>query len=127
MRFSTIVSALRADFKNLLTDIYELKKFLEPQLARRLPQEGSAEDGEVAGVLPEVVVSRVQGAINGPQDVMRRIDELCDYYTRTSRRPPLLLRRAQRTVGMGAHGLAEGSRAGRHLGAAGGFRRPSDE
>ena len=42
------------------------------------------------------------GAISGPQDVMRRIDELCDYYTRNepSSPVPLLLRRAQRLVGM---------------------------
>lgn len=101
--FNDRVGTAGPDFKNLLSEIYELKKFLEPQLARRLPVEGSAEDGEAGeegsgggGVRAS------NGAIAGPQDVMRRIDELCDYYTRNepSSPVPLLLRRAQRLVGM---------------------------
>jgi type VI secretion system protein ImpA len=101
--FNDRVGTAGPDFKILLSEIYELKKFLDPQLARRLPAEGAAEDGaageESAG---GGGVRASNGAIAGPQDVMRRIDELCDYYTRSepSSPVPLLLRRAQRLVGM---------------------------
>jgi type VI secretion system protein ImpA len=102
--FNDRVGTAGPDFKNLLSEIYELKKFLEPQLARRLPVEGSAEDGEAGeeGSGGGGGVRASNGAIAGPQDVMRRIDELCDYYTRNepSSPVPLLLRRAQRLVGM---------------------------
>ncbi|WP_447736124.1 type VI secretion system protein TssA [Rhodanobacter soli] len=102
--FNDRVGTAGPDFKNLLSEIYELKKFLEPQLARRLPAEGSAEDGEAGeeGTGGSGAVRASGGAIAGPQDVMRRIDELCDYYTRNepSSPVPLLLRRAQRLVGM---------------------------
>jgi type VI secretion system protein ImpA len=102
--FNDRVGTAGPDFKNLLSEIYELKKFLEPQLARRLPAEGSAEDGEPGeeGGGAGGGVRASNGAIAGPQDVMRRIDELCDYYTRNepSSPVPLLLRRAQRLVGM---------------------------
>ncbi|MBT2144545.1 MULTISPECIES: type VI secretion system protein TssA [unclassified Rhodanobacter] len=102
--FNDRVGTAGPDFKNLLGEIYELKKFLEPQLARRLPAEGSAEDGEAGeeGSGGGGGVRASNGAIAGPQDVMRRIDELCDYYTRNepSSPVPLLLRRAQRLVGM---------------------------
>jgi len=102
--FNDRVGTAGPDFKNLLSEIYELKKFLEPQLARRLPAEGSVEDGEAGeeGTGGGGGVRASNGAIAGPQDVMRRIDELCDYYTRNepSSPVPLLLRRAQRLVGM---------------------------
>lgn len=94
------------DLKNLLSDIYELKKFLEPQLARRRPQADEAVAGDFSGdgvVSAAGGVAQVAtGAISGPQDVIRRLDELCDYFTRTepSSPVPLLLRRAQRLVGM---------------------------
>ncbi|WEN14471.1 type VI secretion system protein TssA [Rhodanobacter sp. AS-Z3] len=97
------------DLKNLLGDIYELKKFLEPQLARRRPQEGGADEAGAGGL--EAASSggaaggaarASNGAIAGPQDVMRRLDELCEYYSRNepSSPVPMLLRRAQRLVGM---------------------------
>jgi type VI secretion system protein ImpA len=101
--FNDRVGTAGPDLKNLLGDIYELKKFLEPQLARRLPQEGSPEEGGVGEDGAGVGGGRAStGAIAGPQDVMRRLDELCDYYTRNepSSPVPLLLRRAQRLVGM---------------------------
>ncbi|MEO8999624.1 MAG: type VI secretion system protein TssA [Rhodanobacter sp.] len=104
--FNDRVGTAGPDFKNLLSDIYELKKFLEPQLARRLPQEGSAEEaaGGADGAGAGGGGARAStGAIASPQDVMRRLDELCDYYTRNepSSPVPLLLRRARRLVGMG--------------------------
>ena len=91
------------DLKALLTDIYELKKFLEPQLALRLPAvvAGAGENAGEDATGGAVAMRTVTGAISGPQDVSRRIDELCDYYARhePSSPVPLLLRRAQRLVG----------------------------
>jgi type VI secretion system protein ImpA len=101
--FNDRVGTAGPDLKNLLGDIYELKKFLEPQLARRLPQEGLSEEGAAGEEGGAGAGARAStGAIAGPQDVMRRLDELCDYYTRNepSSPVPLLLRRAQRLVGM---------------------------
>jgi type VI secretion system protein ImpA len=101
--FNDHVGTMGPDFKNLLSDIYELKKFLDPQLARRLPAEVQGEgagEGGAEGGAPNA--ARASGPIAGPQDVKRRLDEICDYYTRCepSSPVPLLLRRAQRLVGM---------------------------
>ncbi|MBN8894799.1 MAG: type VI secretion system protein TssA [Rhodanobacter sp.] len=101
--FNDHVGTMGPDFKNLLSDIYELKKFLDPQLARRLPAEVQGEgagEGGAEGGAPNA--ARASGPIAGPQDVMRRLDEICDYYMRCepSSPVPLLLRRAQRLVGM---------------------------
>ena len=100
--FTDKVGTAGPDFKNLLSDIYELKKFLDPQLARRLPVEGEAEGEGGEASDSAAGPARANGAIAGPQDVMRRLDEVCDYYTRCepSSPVPLLLRRAQRLVGM---------------------------
>jgi type VI secretion system protein ImpA len=102
--FNEHVGTAGPDLKALLAETYELKKFLEPQLAKRMPQAAPEADGEAAaegGDAPGGGVA-VTGRINGPQDVIRRIDELCDYYARSepSSPVPLLLRRAQRLVGM---------------------------
>lgn len=100
--FNDRVGTAGPDLKNLLSDIYELKKFLEPQLARRLPEEGVSGEGAASEDGTGGAARASTGAIAGPQDVMRRLDELCDYYTRNepSSPVPLLLRRAQRLVGM---------------------------
>jgi len=100
--FTDRVGTAGPDFKNLLSDIYELKKFLDPQLARRVPVESDAEGDAEGGEGSGAAAARASGAISGPQDVMRRLDEVCDYYTRCepSSPVPLLLRRAQRLVGM---------------------------
>jgi type VI secretion system protein ImpA len=90
----------------LLGDVRELKKFLEPQLARRMPEaavateDASADAGGTAA--SSGGAAAMGGRIENPQDVMRRLDELCDYYARRepSSPVPLLLRRAQRLVGM---------------------------
>lgn len=101
--FNDRVGTAGPDLKILLGDIYELKKFLDPQLARRLPQDAMA-NGEAAvdgGSGEGGGRSAPSGPISGPQDVMRKLDELCDYYARSepSSPVPLLLRRAQRLVG----------------------------
>jgi len=103
--FNDHVGTAGPDLKALLSDTYELKKFLEPQLARRLPQlangdeDGAGESGSSDASSQGVAASK--GRIEGPQDVMRRLDELCEYYARNepSSPVPLLLRRAQRLVG----------------------------
>jgi type VI secretion system protein ImpA len=100
--FNDRVGTAGPELKMLLSDIYELKKFIEPQLARRMPQDSGdagAAEGDAAGASGGVAA--VSGKIASPQDVMRRIDELCEYYARCepSSPVPLLLRRAQRLVG----------------------------
>ena len=97
--FNERIGTAGPDLKPLLTDSYELKKFVESQAARRNP--AMAGDGE--GEEPSATGTRssVPGRIETPQDVQRRIDEICDYYARCepSSPVPLLLRRAQRLVG----------------------------
>jgi type VI secretion system protein ImpA len=99
--FNDRIGTAGPDLKPLLSDSYELKKFLESQAARRNPAlaaGGEGEGGEPAG--PGARAS-VPGRIETPQDVMRRLDEICEYYARCepSSPVPLLLRRAQRLVG----------------------------
>jgi len=105
--FNERVGTAGPDLKGLLSEIYELKKFIEPQLAQRMPGEAPEGGGGEDADAPDEAGSgnvRAQpaGAIAGPQDVSRRIDELCDYYARhePSSPVPLLLRRAQRLIGM---------------------------
>lgn len=102
--FSEKVGAAGPDLKPLLVDVQELKKFIDPQVAKRHPEivaEGSAEGGDAAGEGGGIAAA-TNGRINGPQDVVRRIDDICDYYARAepSSPVPLLLRRAQRLVGL---------------------------
>lgn len=103
--FTEKIGAAGPDLKPLLVEMQALKKFLDPQVARRAPvAEGANQDtvGEVAesGTIAAGVAAST-GRINGPQDVTRRLDELCDYYVKNepSSPVPLLLRRAQRLVG----------------------------
>jgi type VI secretion system protein ImpA len=108
--FNEQIGTAGPELKPLLTDLLALKKFLEPQMAKRRPElaDAGAEDGESAsgGAGGGVAVS---GRINGPQDVVRRIDEICDYYARAepSSPVPLLLRRAQRLVGLSFENLLQ--------------------
>lgn len=100
--FTERVGAAGPELKPLLTDTYDLKKFLEQQVARRSPQgEEAGEGGEAASGEGGSGGGAGNGRINGPQDVIRRIEELCAYYDRCepSSPVPLLLRRAQRLVG----------------------------
>lgn len=98
--FSEQVGAAGPDLKPLLTDLLELRGFVGTQVARRNPEaapEGLVEADAGAGG----AASAPGGPIKGAQDVLRRIDEICDYYERAepSSPVPLLLRRAQRLVG----------------------------
>ena len=104
--FGEQVGTAGPDLKPLLSDVFELRKFVQGQLALRQPQgaEGEAVDGQPAGGEAGPAAGGVQasgGRIQGPQDVTRRLDELCEYYAKfePSSPIPLLLRRAQRLVG----------------------------
>ncbi|AIF48215.1 type VI secretion system protein TssA [Dyella japonica] len=103
--FMDRVGTAGPELKPLLSDAHELKSFLESQRSLRAPQastddmaanEAAAQD---AGTVSAGAV-QAQG-IQGPQDVLRCLDDLCDYYARKepSSPVPLLLRRAQRLVG----------------------------
>lgn len=104
--FNERVGTAGPELKPLLSDAYELKTFLEAQRNLRAPQtpaEGLTD--EAAGqesadrIAATAVTARV--GIQGAQDVLRSLDDLCDYYAREepSSPVPLLLRRAQRLVG----------------------------
>jgi type VI secretion system protein ImpA len=93
------------DLKPLLADVQELQKFLTAQVARGNPNaaaDGDAADGDAAADGSQAATGGGNRGIGGPQDVVRRIDEICEYYARVepSSPVPLLLRRAQRLVGM---------------------------
>ena len=100
--FNDHVGTAGPELKPLLSDIYEVKKFLEPQLAKRLPQAVETIPEGEAAPSPAGTAQAASGRIEGPQDVIRRIDDICDYYARCepSSPIPLLLRRAQRLVGL---------------------------
>lgn len=94
------------DLKPLLSEIYELKKFLDAEVAKRAPSgadEAVAEDGGEAGTGSAAASpSGAPRGIESPQDVIKRIDEICDYYARREPSSPIpqILRRAQRLVGL---------------------------
>ena len=104
--FSDQVGTAGPELRPLLSDTFELKKFLDAQVAKRMPQtvEDAAESGanDEPGGGTSTAVAAGSGRISSPQDVLRRIDELCEYYARNepSSPVPLLLRRAQRLVGL---------------------------
>jgi len=106
--FNERIGTLGPDLKALLSDAYELKKFLESQVARRAPEDGAGEeavamDESGAPVAAAGGVAVAAGRIQSPEDVRRRLDELCDYYAKyePASPVPILLRRAQRLVGLG--------------------------
>ena len=96
------------DFKLLLTDLAELRAFVHAHLVQRVPALGqTAADGQDDVAREDGDASKpnergITEAISGPQDVHRALEILCDYYARhePSSPIPLLLRRAQRLVGM---------------------------
>ncbi|GGA38643.1 type VI secretion system protein TssA [Dyella nitratireducens] len=104
--FNEHIGTAGPELKPLLSDIYEVKKFLEPQLAKRQPQSveasGEAEGDAGSTASPGSAPQAHSGRIESPQDVIRRLDDICDYYARCepSSPIPLLLRRAQRLVGL---------------------------
>lgn len=115
--FTDKLGSAGPDLKNLVVECFELKKFLDPQLAARRPAAvpsaaaaGNDDDEDddtdtspitASGARLSPVAVASKGPIAGPDDVKRRLDEICDYYAEVepSSPVPLLLRRAQRLVG----------------------------
>ncbi|HEX8776660.1 MAG TPA: type VI secretion system protein TssA, partial [Rhodanobacter sp.] len=101
--FTDRIGTAGPDLKPLLGEIYELKKFLDAEVAKRMPaadaEVPAGEEGAAPGAAPANAAS---GRIETAQDVIRRLDEICEYYTRREPSSPIphLLRRAQRLVGM---------------------------
>ena len=106
--FNDRIGTAGPDLKPLLSEIYELKKFLDAEVAKRAPAaESEAEGGDEAdgngntngGGAP---ANGPSGRIESPQDVIKKLDEICDYYARREPSSPVphILRRAQRLVGM---------------------------
>lgn len=102
------LSTQAPELRPLLTDLFELDRFLQAQWSARTGTEdagggGSTADEGAAEGEGEVAKGRAaaQEGIAGRADVVRRIDELCEYYARQepSSPVPILLRRAQRLVG----------------------------
>lgn len=104
------LSTQAPELRPLLTDLFELDRFLQAQWIARTGSaigempEGDADDGANAAGVVKVAAP---GGIAGPADVLRRIDELCEYYAKhePSSPVPILLRRAQRLVGKGFEDL----------------------
>ena len=101
--FTARVGTAGPDLKPLLGEIYELKKFLDGEVAKRMPAaEADAPAGEENAAPGAAPANAAGGRIETPQDVIRRLDEICEYYARREPSSPIphLLRRAQRLVGM---------------------------
>jgi type VI secretion system protein ImpA len=99
------LGAASPDMGHLAGDIDELKKFVDTQLTRRFPgrfdkpvvdTDTPDGDGNPAALQPAA-----HGKISSHEDVIQRLDELCEYYERVEPSSPLpvLLKRARRLVG----------------------------
>ena len=93
------------DLRVLSIDIGELKKFVDAQCARRFPDrvQGDAVPASPAhGDVSASAIPRGESRqISSHDDVIQRLDEICDYYARHEPSSPLpvLLQRARRLVG----------------------------
>ncbi|KTF33077.1 type VI secretion system protein TssA [Xanthomonas vesicatoria] len=99
------VGTAAPDLRPLLADLRDLERFVLPHWQARQGTAAVAEDGEQAAgedhaTTPTTAMRRT-GEIAGPDDVKRRLEEICAYYARhePSSPVPMLLRRAQRLVG----------------------------
>ena len=104
--FNDRIGTAGPDLKPLLSEIHELKKFLDGEVAKRAPA-GAGEASDTAGengnaTSGDAAAHAASGRIETPQDVLRKLDEICDYYARREPSSPVphILRRAQRLVGM---------------------------
>jgi len=89
------------DLKALLGDLGELDRFVQSQWQARGGQGDPATGTETGTAGTPVIATANHGQIAGPEDVRRRLDEICEYYARhePSSPLPLLLKRARRLVG----------------------------
>lgn len=92
------------DLDTLLRDVYELQVFLRAALVERnvAPVDGDGAETDAPAEEATPVVAQSHRGIERPEDVRRALDQICDYYARVepSSPVPLLLRRAQRLVGL---------------------------
>ena len=93
------------DLDHLKSDIGDLKKFVDAQRAQRFPDQretdpSAPEAQREPGGMSQTEPARARG-IAGPDDVILRINEICEYYEHNepSSPLPLLLKRARRLVG----------------------------
>jgi type VI secretion system protein ImpA len=103
------LGAASPDLNPLSGDIEELKKFIDKQLSRRFPERAevhtsgspSPSEDSPADRGTRRNEERNSGAIQGPDDIVLRLDEICSYYERyePSSPLPILLKRARRLVG----------------------------
>ncbi|OOW81016.1 type VI secretion protein [Xanthomonas campestris pv. vitiswoodrowii] len=100
------VGTAAPDLRPLLTDLRDLERFVLPHWQARQGISAIAEDGERAAgeghaAATATNATRRNDEIAGPDDVKRRLEEICAYYARhePSSPVPMLLRRAQRLVG----------------------------
>jgi type VI secretion system protein ImpA len=99
------LGAAGPDLSHLRGDIEELEKFVDTQMARRFPERGEALAPELATTGEDAPANpaarREDSRIQGPDDVVVRIDEICEYYQRhePSSPLPILLKRARGLVG----------------------------
>lgn len=91
-----------AEFQTLIKDVLKV-------LAHQLQRRGATVDGAIAeadaggDTGASAAAVSVPGAINGPDDVVKALERICEYYHRQepSSPVPLLLKRAQRLVSKG--------------------------
>ncbi|MFA4674903.1 type VI secretion system protein TssA [Xanthomonas perforans] len=100
------VGTAAPDLRPLLTDLRDLERFVLPHWQARQGVLAVTEDGEQAAgeghaAATATSATRRNDEIAGPEDVKRRLEEICAYYARhePSSPVPMLLRRAQRLVG----------------------------
>jgi type VI secretion system protein ImpA len=105
------LGAAAPDLTPLFVDIEEVKKFVDAQYLRRFPEQAGAQNiGAEAAAGSEASSSAVpqpqqqqrpSGLIQTADDVIQRLDEICEYYARCEPSSPLpvLLTRARRLVG----------------------------
>ena len=105
--FNDRIGTAGPDLKPLLGEIFELKKFLDGEVAKRAPasdgeSSGGTEEGDGAPAGGGGSAGTAGGRIETPQDVIKKLDEICEYYERREPSSPVphILRRAQRLVGM---------------------------
>ena len=92
------------DLRPLLADLRDLERFVLPHWQARQGTGEAADATEHSGDGTATAAgspARRTGEIAGPDDVMRRLEEICAYYARNEPSSPvlMLLRRAQRLVG----------------------------
>ncbi|WP_017168856.1 type VI secretion system protein TssA, partial [Xanthomonas phaseoli] len=100
------VGTAAPDLRPLLTDLRDLERFVLPHWQARQGISALTEDDAQAAdqghaTATATSATRRNDEIAGPDDVKRRLDEICAYYARhePSSPVPMLLRRAQRLVG----------------------------